>query len=103
MKNVLNSVTVKSYPVLHLIFNDGFSGDRDLSQTVAKGPLFDPLKDSDFFACVKLDKTGHSFGWRLDNMGNEIDFSVDGARIDLEAEIVRTQAVTYRLKIEAAE
>jgi len=103
MRNLLSSVNVKSYPVLHLVFKDGFSGDYDLTEIIPKGSLFDPLKDRDFFSKVAMDKRGFSFGWRLDEIGNEIDFSAEGARIDLETEFVRKLAKEHRAKIQAAE
>ena len=103
MRNLLSSVTVKSYPVLHLVFKDGFSGDLDLADTITRGPMFEPLKDKDFFSKVAMDKRGFSFGWRLDDMGNEIDFSAEGARIDLETEFVKKLAEQHRTKIQAAE
>jgi hypothetical protein len=103
MRNLLSSVTITSYPILHLISKDGFSGDLDLTDTIARGPLFDPLKDRDFFSGIILDKYGYSFGWRLDDIGNEIDFSADGARIDLETAFVRKSAEEHRSKIQAAE
>ena len=39
---------------LHLTFNDGLQRDVDLAQDLW-GPVFDPLKDPDFFAQVSID------------------------------------------------
>ena len=103
MRNLLSSVTTTSYPILHLVFKDGFSGDLDLTDTIARGPLFEPVKNPDFFSNVKLDRHGYSFGWQLDEIGNEIDFSADGARIDLETAFVKKMAEKHRTVIQAAE
>jgi Protein of unknown function (DUF2442) len=103
MRSTLKSVVVKSYPILHLEFEDGFSGDLDLTETISRGNMFEPLKQRDFFEKVKMDHDGYSFGWHLDNVGNEIDFSADGARIDLETAFVKNLAEEHRSKIQAAE
>lgn len=103
MRNLLSSVTTTIYPVLHLVFKDGFSADLDLTDTIARGPLFEPLKNLDFFSKVKFDNHGYSFGWRLDEVGHEIDFSAEGARIDLETAFVKKLAEVHRAKLQAAE
>jgi hypothetical protein len=101
MTTLLSSATIKYYPVLHLKFKDGFSGDLDLIETIARGPLFDPLKNQDFFSKVSVVNRGYSFGWRMDDIGTEIDFSAESARIDLETEFVRKLAPEHRAKIQA--
>ncbi len=103
MRNTLKSVVVKSYPVLHLEFEDGFSGDLDLTETISRGNMFEPLKQRIFFEKVKVDQDGYSFGWRLDDVGNELDFSAEGARIDIETAIAQQLANTFQSKIQAAE
>lgn len=103
MMYLLKSVNPKQYPVLHLEFKDGFSGDLDFAETIARGNIFEPLKDRDFFASVKLAPDGYSFGWRLDDVGNELDFSAGGARTDLETAQVKQAALDYQAKIQAAE
>jgi hypothetical protein len=103
MTHLLKSVTVKRYPVLHLVYQDGFSGDLDMSREIARGGMFEPLASEAFFAGVRLTDGGYAFGWRLDELGNELDFSADGARIDLETELVKKTAAEYRAKTQAAE
>lgn len=103
MNYTLKSVRVIDYPILRLEFCDGFTGDLDLSATIARGNMFEPLKDRVFFNKVILDQYGYSFGWRLDDIGNEIDFSAEGARIDIETAIAQKMAHDYQSKIQAAE
>ncbi len=103
MTHLLKSVTPKHYPVLRLEFRDGLVGDLDLTDTIARGKMFEPLKDKDFFSNVKLAPDGYSFGWRLDEIGNELDFSADGAHIDIETAKVIEMAELYRARIQAAE
>ena len=103
MSYILKSITVKNHPVLHLQFTDGFAGDLDLAETIARGSMFTPLNDPQFFAKVQMASDGYSFGWLLDDLSNELDFSAEGARIDLESLLVKKTAHAYRARIEAAE
>jgi hypothetical protein len=73
------------YPVLYLVYDDGFAGEYDLSELIATGPIFEPLKNREYFKKVAVAPFGRSFGWNLDAMGDEIDFCVDSARADIEA------------------
>lgn len=79
------SVKAIRYPVLHVVYDDGFSGEYDLSEMIATGPVFAPLKDPEYFKKVAVAPFGHSFGWNLDAIGKEIDFCIDSVRIDMEA------------------
>jgi hypothetical protein len=45
---------------VHLWFNDGSDGEVDLSD-VLHGPIFEPLKDSDYFREFHL--VGHTLAW----------------------------------------
>ena len=103
MTHHLKSVTLKHYPVLKLEFRDGLVGDLDLTDTIARGKMFEPLKDEEFFSGVKMAPDGYSFGWRLDEIGNELDFSAEGAHIDIETAKVIEMAERYRAKMQAAE
>ena len=103
MTHRLKSVTLKQYPVLQLEFKDGLVGDLDLTDTIARGRMFEPLKDEDFFSGVKMAPDGYSFGWRLDEIGDELDFSAEGAHIDIETAKVIEMAELYRVKMQAAE
>jgi hypothetical protein len=46
---------------------------------------------------------GHSFGWNLDQEGQEIDFCPDATRIGIETQIVEELAARYRTRRSAAE
>jgi hypothetical protein len=100
----ITKIEVPSYPVVRLTFDDGLSGDLDMSRDIERGPYFEPLKDEVYFRTVAVADDGRSFGWRLDQTFSEIDFSADGARADIETALVRARAEEYRRKlIHAAE
>lgn len=103
MKYRIKSVEVARYPVLRVTFDDGLSGEYDLSEAIAHGPVFERLKDPKFFAEVAAGEHGHTFGWNLDDVGDEIDFCPDATRIRLETQLVDQFAEQYRLSRTAAE
>jgi hypothetical protein len=103
MKHRLTHVAVNIYPVLTVTFDDGVSGDIDMSRDIATKPIFAELKDTTFFSNVVIGKRGFSLGWRLEDIGNEIDLSTDGLRIEIETAIVKKWAAEYRLSLQAAE
>lgn len=103
MDNRIKSVSVVRYPVLLVVFSDGLSGEYDLTDAIATGPIFARLKDESFFARVAVDPAGRTFGWDLDDPGNEIDFCPDATRIRLETDAVEAMAQEYRLTHAAAE
>lgn len=103
MNYSIADVSVVRYPVLRVTFNDGLSGEYDLSESIAKGPVFEPLKDEAFFAQVAVDPYGHTFGWNLDDFGNEINFCPDATRIEIEEQKVAELAARYRASRSAAE
>jgi hypothetical protein len=80
------SVEAIRYPVLYVVYDDGFAGEYDLSELIATGPIFAALKDREYFRKVSVAPSGHSFGWNLDMMGAEIDFCIDSVRIDIETQ-----------------
>jgi Protein of unknown function (DUF2442) len=92
------------HPILRLTFDDGLEGDYDLAPFIARGPMFAPLKDPAFFETVAIGGDGRWFGWNLDHEGEEIDFSTDGARADIERVHVENLAKLYKpSRIAAAE
>ncbi len=103
MRHKLTHVTVPTYPVLSITFDDGLTGEIDLGQDIATKPIFADLKEPSFFKQVAIDKYGTSLGWRLDDLGNEIDLSADGLRNDIETAIVKKWAAEYRASRQAAE
>jgi hypothetical protein len=91
------------YPVLQVTFDDGLSGEYDLTDIIDEGPLFAPLKDEAYFRTVSVVPSGRSFGWNLDVEGEEIDFCPDATRIKIETNIVEELAARYRRRRTAAE
>ena len=59
--------------------------------------MFERLKDEAFFRKVTVGEHGHTFGWALDDVGNEIDFCPDATRILLETRAVEALAGQYRM------
>ncbi|MEA2875264.1 MAG: hypothetical protein QOF14_460 [Hyphomicrobiales bacterium] len=99
----IKSVEVVRYPVLRVTFDDGLSGEYDLSELIERGPMFAPLKNEAYFNTVAVGEHGHTFGWNLDDIGNEIDFCPDATRILIETQKVEEMADRYRLSRSAAE
>ena len=96
-------VQVPKYPVLRITFDDGMVGDIDLRDEIATKPMFAELKGKAFFNQVALRDNGYSLGWKLDHVFEEIDFSADGLRTDIETQLVRQAAARYRAKLKTAE
>ena len=99
----IKSVEVVRYPVLRVTFDDGLSGEYDLTELIARGPVFAPLKDEAYFRTVAVGEHGHTFGWNLDDLGNEMDFCPDATRILIETRKAEELANRYRLSRPAAE
>ena len=99
----IKNVEVVRYPVLRVTFDDGLAGEYDLTDLIADGPIFEPLKDREFFRTVAVGEYGHTFGWNLNDIGNEIDFCPDATRILIETQKVEELAERYRLSRSAAE
>lgn len=62
---------------IRLWFSDGFEGDVDLGKAL-DGPVFEPLKNVEYFACFKID--GHTIAWE-----NGADFAPEYLRGVAEA------------------
>ena len=99
----IKSVEVVRYPVLRVTFDDGLSGEYDLSDLIADGPAFARLKDETYFNAVSVGDHGHTFGWNLDEPGREIDFCPDATRILIETQKVEELAERYQTNRSAAE
>ena len=99
----IKNVEVIRYPVLRVTFDDGLSGDYNLSDLIAKGLVFARLKDETYFDTVAVGEYGHTFGWNLDDEGHEIDFCPDATRILIETQKAEEMAERYRLNRPAAE
>ena len=50
----IKSVEVVRYPVLRVTFDDGLSGEYDLTDLIANGPAFARLKDKAYFNTVSV-------------------------------------------------
>ena len=99
----IKSAEAVRYPVLLVTFDDGLSGEYDLTELIDTGPIFEPLRDEAYFRNVAVAEHGHSFGWNLDQPGQEIDFCPDATRIRIETQIVEQLADRYRARRSAAE
>jgi hypothetical protein len=103
MKYRIKSVEVVRYPVLRVTFDDGLSGEYDLTDLIARGPVFAPLKDEAYFRTVAVGEYGHTFGWNLDDLGNEIDFCPSSTRIKIETQKAAELASRHQLSRRTAE
>ena len=103
MRYHIASVQALNYPVVRVSFDDGLAGDYDLSEAIGHGALTKPLEDPSSFRSVAVTADGRSFGWRLDDPGNEIDFCADAIRIRIETAAVERLAARYAESRSAAE
>ncbi|PKN66421.1 MAG: DUF2442 domain-containing protein [Deltaproteobacteria bacterium HGW-Deltaproteobacteria-12] len=60
MNDVIN-IEYKEGFVYRVVFDDGTSGDIDFSEYLGKGPVFEPLRDKDFFKKAKIE--GGTIAW----------------------------------------
>jgi hypothetical protein len=102
MRHRIISVVVKKYPVATFTFLDGFKGDVDFSQDINQLEVCAPLKDPEYFAKIAVRGAGDSVGWRLDDLGNEIDYAADTMRADAEVAAVKRMADEYRQSRQAS-
>jgi Protein of unknown function (DUF2442) len=103
MRDQIVAVKVVHYPVLNVTFADGLAGNYDVGKDIEKFEMFAPLKDKGFFSKVSFDHNGYRLGWRLDEIGNELDYGSDTIRCEVETAKVIELAEQYRAKIQAAE
>jgi hypothetical protein len=76
---------------LRLSYSDGFVGEVDFADTVAKGGIFAFMKDSDRFKAVQVAHNGSALLW-VDDAGDDIDFCADAQRMQAEANAVKHMA-----------
>lgn len=60
--DLVEATPLDGYEV-HLRFADGLAADVDLSYLVGCGPVFEPLRDLDFFRELKINETGVTIEW----------------------------------------
>ncbi|MDP2808489.1 MAG: DUF2442 domain-containing protein [bacterium] len=53
--NEVKSVAYKGGYVLHIVFDDGVEGDLDLTEYVGFGPVFESLRDVEFFRSARVE------------------------------------------------
>ena len=47
--------------VFHITFDDGLEGEVDFAEYVGKGPVFEPLRDEEFFRRASIE--GGTIAW----------------------------------------
>ena len=103
MRHQLTKVIVDHYPVLIVEFDDGIAGKVDMTNDIANKPMFVELRNPALFNKVSIGRNGDCLGWKLDEVGNEIDLSADGLRNAIEIQLVKTRAAQHRASRQAAE
>jgi hypothetical protein len=69
----VTAVKVLEHYALRLTFDDGLTGDVDLSNLPAVGPVFEPLRDPDFFGKAYVDPRTRTIAWP-----GELDLDPEG-------------------------
>jgi len=59
--NYVTSIAYKHDHVYHIAFNDGLEGDVDFAEYVGSGPVFEPLRDLEFFRQARIE--GDTIAW----------------------------------------
>jgi hypothetical protein len=59
--NDIKSIEYRSQYIYHIVFDDGKSGEVDLSEYIGKGPVFEPLRDIQFFKQATIE--GSTIAW----------------------------------------
>ncbi len=85
----VTAVTVLEHYKLRLTFDDGLTGDVDVSDLQDAGPIFEPLRDPECFARAYIDPKGRTVAWPGD-----IDLDPEA----LHDEATRHQVATKRRK-----
>ena len=65
--------------VLKVVWNDGYEGIVDLRGIMARGPIFEPIRDPDHFRQVRVERYGHHIYWGDDEF-TQIDLGCDRLR-----------------------
>jgi hypothetical protein len=77
---------------LRLTFDDGLTGDVDLSNLLDAGPVFQPLRDPRFFAQVYIDPQTRTVAWP-----GGIDLDPEGLRAEADRHPIKVDPRTSRL------
>jgi hypothetical protein len=87
---LVSAVPIGEYR-LRLSYSDGFVGEVDFADTIAKGGIFTFMKDPDRFKTVQIAHNGSALLW-VDDAGDDIDFCADAQRMQAEANAVKHMA-----------
>jgi Protein of unknown function (DUF2442) len=81
MSNILHisSVQVVARGILKITWDDNYEGFVDLRSIIARGKVFTPLQNPDYFRTVFLQRYGHSIYWGEED-NEEVDFGCDRLR-----------------------
>jgi hypothetical protein len=81
VKDILRTMVAEpaTQGVLKLVWNDGYEGVVDLRGIIAKGRIFEPIRDPDYFRQVRMERYGHHIYWGDDEF-RQIDFGCDRLR-----------------------
>jgi hypothetical protein len=81
----MTSVEPVIYGVLKIAWNDGYEGVVDLRPVIARGRIFEFIRNPENFKKVALEEYGHSIYW-IDEEGDTIDLGADSLRRDAQAQ-----------------
>lgn len=59
--NEVKEICYKGRYVYHIVFDDGIGGDVDFEPYLSKGPVFEPMKNLEFFKKAKIE--GGTISW----------------------------------------
>ena len=59
--NDIKEIKYRHGYVYHILFDDGSRGDVDFSEYLGKGPVFEPLRDINYFKKAVID--GGTISW----------------------------------------
>jgi len=65
--------------VLKVVWNDGYEGVVDLRGIIARGEIFEPIREPDYFRRVRVERYGHCIYWGDDEF-TQIDFGCNRLR-----------------------
>ena len=59
--NEVKTIEYKDNYVYHVVFDDGTNGDVNFAEYIGKGPVFEPLRDLQFFRKAVIE--GGTIAW----------------------------------------
>jgi hypothetical protein len=76
---------------LRLRYSDGFVGEVDFAETIARGGIFAFMGEAEKFKNVQVAHAGSALLW-VDDQGDDIDFCADALRMQAEVNAVKSMA-----------